>query len=485
MIALLLLLSCTNPGVDSGAAAVRSFPSGFAWGASMAGFQVDPGCPSLPPEQCEDRASDWYVWVTDPDLVADPGNFLSGQPLSDGPGHAELFTSDLQAAADQLGLGAVRHSIEWSRLFPDDPGDDVATVDDLAAFADPDGVAAMHAWLDAAHAAGLQPMMTLNHYTLPTWLHDAKACNDDLSTCEDRGWADPDRLLHHIALYAGFCAREFGDDVDLWVTLNEPLAVVLAGYLMPTEDRTNPPGVFDPDAAFTVMLAQIEAHARMYDAIHAEDATAMVGAAPNLAAAAPSDPDDPDDQLGVEHFNYLYNRLFLDATVNGAWDPDLDGVVNEVRDDLAGRTDFIGVNYYTRVTVDGLGFPVFAQAPVFDFLPVGGFWDSYPQGLADVVAIAADYDLPIYITENGNADWSGDATADFLLPHLSALADAIDAGADVRGYFYWSLIDNYEWNHGMAMEFGLFDVDNGSKQRSLRPMGADYAGIARNNGLPL
>ncbi|MCB9780365.1 MAG: glycoside hydrolase family 1 protein [Alphaproteobacteria bacterium] len=482
----LLLLACTGPDVaggDSAAPAGRAFPDGFSWGASMAGFQVDPGCPTLPAGQCEDPHSDWYVWVTDPDLIAEPGNHLSGQPLSDGPGHWELYGADFARARDELHLGSLRNSIEWSRLFPDDPGD-VQTVDELAAYADPDAVAAYHAYFSAMRDAGLEPMVTLNHYTIPTWLHDAKGCHEDLSTCEDRGWLDGERFLKHIELYAGFCAREYGEEIDLWLTLNEPLAVVLSGYLMPSEDRTNPPGVIDPDAAFAVMLAQIEAHARMYDAIHAWDDTAQVGAAPNLAAVAPKVPGDADDELGVEHFDYLYNRVFLNGTVRGEWDPDLDGVVDEVREDLIGRTDFVGVNYYTQITVDGLGFPVFGSVPIFDFLPVGGFWTSYPQGLTEVLDIADDYGLPIYITENGTSTWDVDATDAFLLPHLSALADAIDAGADVRGYYYWSLLDNYEWNHGMAMEFGLYDVDSTTKTRTARPMALDYAEIARTNALP-
>ena len=482
---LLLLWACTGGADDSAATGpARPFPEGFAWGASMAGFQVDPGCPTIPAEDCEDRHSDWYVWVTDPELVADPSTYLSGQPLSDGPGHFELYAQDFARARDELHLSALRNSLEWGRLFPQDPGDAVASVDELAAFADPQAVASTHAYLQAMRAAGLEPMITLNHYTIPTWLHDAKACHADLSTCEDKGWVDRDRFLHHIALYAGFCAREFGDEIDLWLTLNEPLAVVLSGYLMPGEDRSNPPGIFDPDAAFGVLLAQIEAHALMYDAIHQHDAVAQVGAAPNLAAVTPSVPGDADDELGAEHFQYLYNRLFLNGTVHGEWDADLDGVVDQVREDLVGRTDFIGVNYYTRITVDGLGFPVFSNSPIFDFLPVGGFWEAYPQGMTEVMDVADDYGLPIYITENGTSTWTGDPTADFLLPHLQALADGMDAGADVRGYFYWSLLDNYEWNHGMDMEFGLYDVDEVDKSRTLRPMGADYAGIAWANGLP-
>jgi len=487
VIPLFLLLACTGRHADDTAhdtagPAGRAFPAGFTWGASMAGFQVDPGCPTLPAEQCEDRNSDWYVWVTDPELVAESGNHLSGQALSDGPGHWELYDQDLARAADELHLGGVRNSFEWSRLFPSDPGP-VHTVDELAQHADPTAVAAYHAWLQSAHDHGLQPIMTLNHYTIPTWLHDAKGCHQDLSTCLNKGWVDHDRMIEQISLYAGFCAREFGPEVDDWLTENEPLAVVLSGYLMPTEDRTNPPGVVDPEAAFAVMLTQIEAHAAMYDQIHAEDPVARVGAALNLAAVTPKDPADALDQASVEHFDYLYNRVFLNAAVNGEWDANLDGVVDQVRDDLMGRMDFIGINYYTQVTVDGLGFQLFDQSPLFDFLPSGALDTVYPAGMDEVVTEAASYDLPIIITENGSAGVA-DATNDALLPHLSALADAMDAGAVVEGYFYWSLIDNYEWNHGMALKFGLYDVDVATKARSLRQVGADYAEIARTNTLP-
>jgi beta-galactosidase len=127
---ILLLLAC-SPDPDPGDGG-RAFPQGFLWGASMAGFQVDPGCPSLPAEQCEDRASDWYVWVTDPELIARSSNYLSGEPLSNGPGHWELYEQDFEMAAQDLSLGSLRTSLEWSRLFPQDPGE-VQTVDELAA----------------------------------------------------------------------------------------------------------------------------------------------------------------------------------------------------------------------------------------------------------------------------------------------------------------------------------------------------------------
>src|SRR5690606_37329820 len=123
----------------------------------------------------------------------------------------------------------------------------------------------------ALKAQNLRPLVTLNHYTLPLWLHDGKSCHQDPFTCEDAGWLDRDRILEQIALYAGFCAREFGAEIDLWATLNEPVGVVASGFLLPSPTRTNPPGISNPSLAVEALFAMIEGHARMYDAVHAED----------------------------------------------------------------------------------------------------------------------------------------------------------------------------------------------------------------------
>ncbi|MDP6935545.1 MAG: family 1 glycosylhydrolase, partial [Myxococcota bacterium] len=307
----------------------RSFPENFIFGASMAGFQVDPGCPTLAAEDCEDRASDWYQWVTDEELIADSSTYLSGDPLSAGPGHWELYQEDFARAAEDLQLTGLRNSLEWSRLFPEEP-QDATTVEDLAEWADPDAVQTYHDMFDAMEAVGIEPLVTLNHYTLPLWIHDGKACHEDIETCSPAGWADPERLIEQIALYSGWCALEFGDQVDDWLTLNEPFAVAMAGYLLPGEDRTNPPGVVQPDLAIQTIWAMVEAHGAMYDAVHAWDADARVGAAPNLAYPQPEDPDDSLDQLGAEHFDYVYNRTFLDGTVLGQLDRDLDGEAEEL-----------------------------------------------------------------------------------------------------------------------------------------------------------
>lgn len=481
-LALLLALAtaCKHSTPDSGQTAGGTpFPDGFRWGAALSGFQADPGCPTMRAEQCEDRHSDWYQWVTDPDLIADPSTHLSGEPLADGPGHWELYPDDFALAADDLNLGAIRVSIEWSRLFPNDPGD-VTTVEGLAAKADPDAVAAYDAYFDAIQEAGMTPLVTLNHYTLPLWIHDGKGCHEDIGACSPRGWLEGDRMVDAIALYAGYCARTFGDRVKLWATLNEPLAVVLGGYVMPTADRTNPPGIVDIDLAVQVLETMEHAHAAMYDQIHANDSDASVGVVTNLIAVKAEDPNNADDVRAAQHLDYLMNQAFLNATIDGTLDTNLDGTPDETDPSLSGRMDWVGINYYTRVTVRGLSVPLFPSYPITDFYPTN-LWEEYPEGIREVSdEVATRWGLPIYITENGTDDLDNAADR-FLLPHLEALHRAIDDGADVRGYFVWTLMDNYEWNHGMSLKFGLYEVDVDTKERTPRPWASIYSEIARSN----
>jgi beta-galactosidase len=200
-----------------------------------------------------------------------------------------------------------------------------------------------------------------------------------------------------------------------------------------------------------------------------------VGLVHNLVALAPHESGDADDLVAVEHADYVYNRLFLNGIFRGEIDADMDGTAEEIDPALVGRMDWLGVNYYTRLTVAKLNAPLYAGYTRFDFFPTV-VWEEYPEGLYDVVQIGAEYGVPMMITENGTqpTDESEDT---FLRPHLRALLRAISEGADVRGYFYWSLVDNYEWNHGMDMRFGMYEVDVATKARTLRPMGAAYAEI--------
>jgi beta-glucosidase/6-phospho-beta-glucosidase/beta-galactosidase len=261
-------------------------PREFDFGTSIAGFQVDIGCPTLAAAQCEDRASDWYQWITTPRILDNPLLFMSKDAPSTGPGFYETYESDLELAAgqgeSQLGNDALRLSIEWSRIFPR-PTFDANSHASLKAIASAEGLAFYHRLFASMKKRGLRPFVTVNHYSLPIWIHDGNLCNQSLEQCIAQGkagWADPNRarIVNELAKYAAFLGEEYGGEVDQWATLNEPFsAVVVSGYLAATPMRSNPPGLSGPwmsiTGAKTAATAMVEAHARIYDALKAFDTT--------------------------------------------------------------------------------------------------------------------------------------------------------------------------------------------------------------------
>jgi beta-glucosidase/6-phospho-beta-glucosidase/beta-galactosidase len=469
---LLLCLGCA-PG--------NEFSSAFLFGTAIAGFQADMGCPTLPAAQCEDRASDWYAWITRPELLSDPATHLAGTPPSGGPGFFELYEQDLDRAAGELHSNALRLSVEWSRVFPSS----TIGVSDLRSVASPAALAYYHALFAAMKARKLRPLVTLNHYTLPSWLHDASGCHKDILHCSPRGWLEPP-AVSEAARYAGFVAAEF-PEVELWATLNEPFtAVVLAGYLLPSSERTNPPGVTMQWAqAKAVYRALVEAHAAMVDAVRAAAPKAQVGIVYNLQAVSPKDPAKPLDVKAARDLSYLMNEMFLNAVARGDFDAGLDGKITH-RADLAGRLDFLGVNYYVRATAEGLGSSLFPdQSPYLTFNPFTLSLQGDAAGIGEVLDLAKSYGKPIYITETGKEDVADTgAAASWISTTLRETRSAMSRGADVRGYFYWTLMDNYEWNHGMNMRLGLYAVDpaDHSKARVPRPKAiAAFAAAAQSH----
>ncbi len=494
-----LLLAACSEKPDETPAPKTGFPEGFLWGSAVAGFQVDMGCPTLAPEQCEDRGSDWYAWVTTPELQDDPSTHLAKHPMSHSPGFWELYEQDFDRLKNEVGGNAFRMSIEWSRIFP------ASTVgiegyDALKAVANADAIAKYHQMFQALRARGLTPLVTLHHYTLPSWIHDAVGCHKDLSACQAKGWVDRAGTVKEIAKYAGFAAKEFGGEIDLWATLNEPMAVVLSGFIFPSAERTNPPGVTMKLAeGRTALAAMIEAHARMYDAIKANDTAdadgdgnpATVGLVHAMNVAAPKNPDSRLDRKAAENVFYLYTGAFLDGAAKGDLDEDLDGKP-EHREDLAGRMDYVGINYYTRSTVESTSD---GEAALPELSPLTTFnpftvevWGTYPRGIYEMTMLVKErYGKPVIISENGTQDAKDDGTGPaFIVPHLTWLQRAVRDGADVRGYFYWTLMDNYEWNHGTNWRMGLYAVDpaDSTKARTARKSVPVYRKIIEANAIP-
>lgn len=485
---------------------IGTFPPGFAFGTAIAGFQVDMGCPTMSAATCEDRNSDWHQWITTGRIIDNPLLFMSKDPPSSGPGFRELYDKDLERAATELGTTSTRLSIEWSRIFPRATFG-IAGQAALRAAANPEGLAYYHALFDAMKKRGLSPFVTVNHYSLPLWIHDGNQCNQSLSACiaaGRAGWADPNRsrIVGEIAKYAGFVAAEFGAEVDRWATLNEPFsAVVLPGYVLSSTARSNPPGLSGPwmnvSAAKTATTAMIEAHARMYDAIKAADKVdadgdgkaAEVGVVSAFSSFVPLT-SSARDAKATENARYFMQEMFMDGVVWGRIDTDWSAgpAKSPVRNDIQGRVDFIGVNYYFRFEAQDQVVPIGFVSPFLTFNMTRKLDADAPYGLYPVIdRVWSRYKRPIIVSEAGREckDEEGERTAAaWFVDSLAATKKAIDDGIDVRGYYAWSLMDNYEWNHGMDMRFGLYAVDPSTKARRLRKSGEAFARMAKARDLP-
>jgi beta-glucosidase/6-phospho-beta-glucosidase/beta-galactosidase len=514
--ALPLLVLALSPAAAQGAE--KKFPKGFQWGSAISGFQAEPG--GSPTHV--DKRTDWYRWVTDSKNIAD--GIVSGDRPEDGPGHWQMYERDLDLARKRLNGRVFRTSIEWSRIFPRSTrGINVGKQVSLKELKRLDKLANKSALrhyrqvLAAARTRGLKPFITLSHFSLPSWIHDPIAIRDAFEGrpaddpipegLERAGWLDPD-TADELGKYAAYIAWKFGDWVDIWNPINEPLVVTINGYvnIRPVLAGNFPPGVASFPGTLQVIQNLLVGNRRAYDEIHRWDRKAQVGLVQNMIGFTPADPTSEKDVLATGNANYIFHRLFLNAAVDGLFDDDADAIVDpgEERPAFADKADFIGVNYYFRGRVQGLDQPLTPHVPVSNFLPTFGYrWELnptaaecptecsdfgneiYPEGLRDVLEIAGDYDRPVWITENGIADENDSERSEFLIDHLRVVRQAIaDDVADVRGFLHWSLTDNFEWSVGYHTHFGLFSYNPETLARKARPSAALYARISKRNAVP-
>ncbi|MDI1448773.1 family 1 glycosylhydrolase [Polyangium sp. 6x1] len=476
-----------------------SFPEGFLFGTAIGGFQADMGCPAPDLDGCVDNGSDWYAFATSPATTSSPLAYLSGQdPAVVGPGFWALHEQDLDRAWGDLHNGAFRFSIEWSRIFPKST-EGITGYEALRSVANEEALAHYHAMLNGLRLRGMSPIVTLHQGTLPAWIHDAVGCHLNLAACSPRGWLDPERTVAEIAKYAGFVAREFGADVDRWATLDDPFAILLSGYIAPSAERSHPPAVAYPSsAAKDVFVTLVEAHARMYDAVKENDAadadgdgkTSDIGLVYAMIPVSPADPASPLDVQAAENMFYLYNLAYLDAVAKGELDEDLVGT-SARRADLEDRMDWLGVNYETRATVRGTSGPFLQElTPLGTFDPLEVLrGEEDPRGLHEMLELADRmYGLPLFVTGNGldHPLDDEDAGPSFLVRHLAWASRAVQDGIDLRGYFFRSLVDDFEWNHGMSRRFGLYAVDaaDPQKNRTPRKTAETYGTIAEERRIP-
>ena len=440
------------------------FPDGFLWGASTSAYQVE-GSPLA------DGAgpSNWHRFAHSPGLVA---NGDTGDVACD---HYRRFRQDVALMA-QLGLNAYRFSISWSRILPSGRGE-----------VNLRGLAFYERLVDALLARGIQPFVTLYHWDLPAALDDRG------------GWTNPD-VAGWFADYAAVVFRALDDRVRFWATLNEPWVVTDGGYL----HGELAPGHRSPFEAALASHNLLRAHGAAVAEYRSRGRNAIglvVNLEPKHAASRSA-----RDVAATARADAYMNRQYLDPVFRGRYPRELPAMFGQAWPrpapdlrEVSRPLDFLGVNYYTRgVMRDAPDVPILRARKVRQRRRVHTEtgWEVYPEGLTEALLwVRRRYgDVPMYVTENGAAFADAAAAADlvpdvarvrYLREHLRAAGRAIEAGVDLRGYFVWSLLDNFEWSHGYSKRFGIVHVDYATQRRTPKASAWFYSEVIRTNGSAL
>ncbi|MCK5510437.1 glycoside hydrolase family 1 protein [Candidatus Parcubacteria bacterium] len=397
------------------------FPNGFLWGTSTSAYQVEGGI-----------TNDWSEWEAKrvkskkfKNKKLNPNDYICGKACDS----YNRYEEDLDLAKS-LNTNAVRFGIEWARIEPKKGVWDVAEIKHYAQV------------LAATKKRGLKTVVTLWHWTNPAWI--AKA----------GGWANKETVTRYLR-YVDLIVNELGGNIDYWVTLNEPMLLANYGYFL---------GYFPPNrhSFFKFKKATknlINAHIGAYKKIHEYFPNAQVSIT-NLSNHF--EPNKkwffPDVMLKKIVAYYGINKFF-----------------NEINNYI----DYIGVDYYRRIHLTLI--PPFIKRKKENITDMG--WEIYPEGIYHVLKYLSKFKKPIIILENGLADADDSRRAEFIKKHLYFVHKAIEDGVDVRGYFHWSLLDNFEWDKGYAPKFGLFAVDRKTFERKARLSAEVYGEICKTNSI--
>ncbi|PJA94087.1 MAG: hypothetical protein CO132_00115 [Candidatus Kerfeldbacteria bacterium CG_4_9_14_3_um_filter_45_8] len=399
------------------------FPDNFLWGTSTSAHQVEGG----------NKKNDWWAWEQK------VGHIKTGETSGRATDHYHRFSDDFKLAKT-LNQNAHRLSIEWSRIEPNEGEWDWDEVEHYREV------------LRCLKEDGIEVMVTLHHFTNPQWL------------AEKGGWLNRD-TPQQFARYAEFIAEHLGEYVDLWCTINEPVIYGVMSYATgewPPQEKNN-------WKMLKVIRAMAKAHRLAYGEIkaemHKQRRKAHVGIAKNMIDIS-SYNHRVIDYIYVRLSEYFWNELFYRWTKRSH--------------------DFLGVNYYFHQRVRrkrGGGF-IFVDVRKEEGRESSDLgWEVFAPGLFEILMNLKKYKLPIYITENGIATVNDDKRSRFIVAHTKEIYHAIQAGAKVKGYFHWSLLDNFEWDKGFEPRFGLVAINYGTLKRTIRDSAYVYARIAKENAI--
>jgi len=387
---------------------MSTFPQGFLWGTATAAHQVEGG----------NWNNDWWAWEHKPGSPC-------AEPSGDACDHYHRYRGDIGLLAD-LGFNAYRFSLEWSRLEPEDGEFSTAQMDHYIRMA------------ETCAALGLNPVVTLHHFTIPRWL------------AARGGWSNP-ATAEYFARFAKWVGERLDGVVDMICTINEPNIVAQMGYLT----GLFPPGVQDPQARIDANGVLIDAHRRAVDALR--DVMSGVRVGLTLAMSEWAAVDGGEETLAA--LRAPQEDVYLEA---------------------ANGDDFIGVQTYSRNRVSPAGYLGPEEGAELTLMG----YEFRPQAIEATIRRAADVTgLPVYVTENGIAATDDTRRIAFIDQALDGVRRCIDDGIEVLGYTYWSALDNFEWALGYGPTFGLIAVDRSTQERTVKPSARMLGRIAQSNGL--
>ncbi len=413
------------------------FPKDFLWGTATSSFQVEGN----------NENSDWWAWEQENGRILQ--NHKSGL-ASNWWANAE---ADLDAAAE-MGTNAHRLSLEWSRIEPS-PGEFSKNALDR-----------YHEILQAMWDRGIEPMVTLHHFSNPRWLVEKNDFNSDI-------------VIDYFQRFTTKVVDALGYLIPKWITINEPMIYFFLRYMSNEFPAPNERGWGTGMEALRNML---HCHAAAYHTIKEKFPEAQIGIAKNTPVLQPRPDGNFIDKMWAKRLSKIFNDAWMNSLVDGRIRSPLGrGTIKN----LAGSFDFVGINYYTRFYVK---FP-----PRNSFLDSdwgqdalvsdGNYGEVYPEGLYKVIHDALRFNKPIYITENGIPDDDDDLRPYFILTHLREIWRAISFCFPVMGYYHWSLIDNFEWDRGWTQRFGLIELNPETQERAWRPSAHLYSEICRSNSI--
>ena len=421
------------------AEAVIHFPRGFLWGTATAAHQVEGN----------NTNNNWWAWEQQ------PGHILNG----DSSGLAAdwwggRWKEDLDRAAE-TGQNAHRFSIEWSRI---QPTPDVWAESALERY---------RSMLRGMTERGLMPMVTLHHFSNPIWLEELG------------GWENDDTPAK-FAAFVRKSVEALKEYVSYWVTINEPNVYAYAGF----SEGNFPPGKKNINSAFHVMTNLVRGHGMAYKIIHELQPEARVGLSMNYRSLHPAT-GSPLDKFVAGVQSAIFNDLIPSAAVDGKVRLPMRTVLVP---EAVGTQDFLGVNYYSR---DQVSFDITRGAALFGRmyypkdadLSSTGFIANEPEGFYEALKWGLKFNVPMLVTENGVEDHEDKMRPRYIARHIQQLWRAVNFNWPVRGYFHWSLVDNFEWERGWSQRFGLWGLDVETQARIRRRSVDLYAEICRENGL--